>query len=649
MRRLYPDLIALVLLLATAPFWLGLAYRGQHTAAFTVEALPVMLPTAGLHEPEPLVDRPGVFRWTDGAGELRPPNPGGPLYLRLSLSSGFDTATPVELAVGERHNTFTVLPGLHEYALLAPAQPGERVILTLRSPTVKIDGRHLGIVVHRLVVTGAGSVPPLLLVAMLLATASLYGLARRAGMGVPGAAAAMLALQAILALWQWAGAWYYGLLGVLLVMVALGALGALVIERLYPPLPPTPLAALSFTRRDRLALGGLLLLTVAVCLPWLGASDPVGDLKQYAARMGFLARGGFAEAFTNGGDYMPLWLLSLRLLAPLVALLGGSYFDAVPSVTRAMIKLPSLVALLITVLLLFRWARRHGGTGRATLIAGLYAVTPPVWMNAAWWGQIDVLLALPMLVALSQLDRWRGRVSWLGWAVGLMIKPQAIILAPLLYGASLRRHGPRGLLEGGLAALAVLVGTCTPLVLLGQGPGLYQATVGSVGRFPQVTNRAYNLWWLVVGARPVSDLTEWAGMSYRTLGFLLLGVVVLLTLLAVLRRPDGPTRAVAAATLALAFFTLPTQIHERYIFFALPMLLLGAMADLRLLLPYGLIATGATLNILGVLDGFSPDLQRMISTSPLPVAVAWVNLGTLAGLLLYMLLVPRGGRWPTTS
>ena len=645
MRRLLPDLIALLLLLAAAPAWLGLAYGGHRVAALTVEALPVMLPTAGLLELEPLVDRPGAFRWTDGAGELRPPNPGGPLYLRLSLSSGLDTPTPLELVAGASTLRFTVLPGLHEYGLLLPGQRGERVALELRSPTVEADGRRLGVVVRRLLVAGDGPAPPLLLGAMLLATAGAYGLLRRAGLGVTAAAGAVLALQAGAAAWQWAGAWRYGFLGGLLALGGAAALGALVLERVWPPLPPAPAAPVVYGRRDWLALGGLLALALALCVPWLGAPDPVGDLELSARRMGFLMRGGFAEAFTYGADYMPLRLLILRLLAPLVPLLGGAYYEPLPAITRAIIKLPSLAALLLTVALLFRWARAYGGTGRAALIAGLYAVAPPVWMNAAWWGQVDVLLSLPMVAAVALLDRWRGRVSWLCWAAGLLIKPQAIILAPLLYGATLRRYGPRGLVEGGLAALALIAAAVAPFALLGEGPGLYQAAVGSVGRFPQVTNRAFNLWWLVVGDRAVSDLTVWAGLSYRSLGFLLIGAAALVATLAVLRRPDGPTRALAAAALALAFFALPTQIHERYAFFALPFLLLAAATDLRLLLPYALVAVTGTLNILGAIRGFAPDLHRAIRASATPEAVAWVSLATLAGLLLYLLLTPRATPW----
>jgi Gpi18-like mannosyltransferase len=552
------------------------------------------------------------------------------------------------MVVGGRAHRFTVQPGLHSYSLLLPAQPGERVTVTLRSPTVEIGGRRLGVVLQRVMVVGDGPAPSLLLVALLLATAGFYALLRRAGLGLPWAAVAALAMQGATAGLAMAGAWRYGFLGGLLAAAGAAALGALALERVWPPLPPAPAAPVVYSRRDWLTLGGLQVLALALCLPWLGAPDPVGDLELSARRMGFMMRGGFVEAFTYGGDYMPFRLFILRLLAPLVPLLGGAYYEPLPAVTRAIIKLPSLIALLLTVALIFRWARAYGGTGRAALLAGLYAVTPPVWLNAAWWGQVDVLLALPMVAAVAALDRWRGRASWLSWAAGLLVKPQAIILAPVLYGATLRRYGPRGLAEGGLAALTLVMVACAPFVLVGEGPGLYQAAVGSVGRFPQVTNRAYNLWWLVVGDRAVSDLTEWGGLSYRMIGLLLVGAVALVVMLAVLRRPDGPTRALASAALALAFFALPTQIHERYAFFALPFLLLAAAADLRLLLPYAVLVVASTLNILGAIGGFAPEVHAAIRASAVPQAVAWLSLVTLVGLLIFLLL-PRGKPWTSAS
>jgi len=634
------DLIALLALLLVAPLWVGLAYASQRSLTLLADAPPVMLPAEGLHELEPLADRPGSFRWTAGAAELAPPNPGGQIAVELMMASGFPTPTPLTLAVGRLTTTVLVEPGLKEYELLLPPQAGERIDIDLRSPTTRVDGRPLGVMFHSLMVSGSGQPPLALVGALMLATAGAYPLLRRLGLGISAAAPAVLAAQLVAAVWLWAGAWGYAFAGQLLGLAGVAALGSLLLERAWPPSPPQPVAPLALGRADWTALGGLLLLALALCLPWLGAPDPVGDLELSARRMGFMVEGGLSQAFSYGGDYMPLRLYILRLLALLVLPLGGAFYEPLPAVTRAIIKLPSLAALLLSLSLLYFWARRYRGVAGAALIAGLYAVVPPVWMNVAWWGQVDVLLALPIVAAVVLLDRWGGRLAWAAWAIGLLIKPQAIILAPLLYGATLRRYGPRGLVEGGGLAAAIVAIACAPFALIGQGPGLYQAAAGSVGRFPQVTNRAYNLWWLVAGDEAVSDLTTLGPLSYRAIGLLLVGAAALLVLLAVLRRPDGPMRAAGAATLALAFFALPTQIHERYAFFALPFLLLAAAADGRALVAFAAVALSATLNILGAIPGFAPPLHALINASPLPTAVAWVTLATLLALLVSLFARP---------
>lgn len=641
MRRGIIELSVLALLTVTGAIWLTLAYAGHRSALFDVEALPVMLPTAGLHAIEPLADRPGSFRWTKGEGVLRPPNPGGPLALRLTLSSGLETFTPVELIVGRSTQRFLVGPGLRAYHALLPAQVGERVTVVIRSSTREIKGRTIGVVVQRIQIAGDGPAPPMLLAALWLATIGGYGLFRRAGMSIPLATATTLGLQGLVSLWQALGAWRYGFMGGLLTLSGGSALGALLIERLWPPVPATPLPAPEWKRRDNVILAGLFALAVAVCLPWFGAPDPVGDLELVARRMGFMMEDGLAAAFTYGADFMPFYLFVIWLSAPLVPLFNGAYYDPVPTVTHVIIKTPTLIPLLITVGLIYRWARRFGGSGRAALLAGLYAVAPPVWINLAWWGQIDVLLALPMILTVLWLDRWRGRASWLCWGGGMMIKLHAVLLAPLLYAGALRRYGPRGLAEGGFLALGIIAVASAPFVLIGEGPGLYQAALGSLERFPKATNRAYNLWWLVTGGQTVSDLTEWAGISYRTIGFLLISIVALLVMLAVLRSPGAPTRVVGAAILSLAFFSLPTQIHERYIFFTMPFLLLAAATDLRLLIPFLLIVATSTINLFGAIGGFSPALTSAIHAGPWREMAAWVNLATLAALLVYLFIGPH--------
>jgi Gpi18-like mannosyltransferase len=345
---------------------------------------------------------------------------------------------------------------------------------------------------------------------------------------------------------------------------------------------------------------------------------------------------GLAEANTGGGDYMPFRIFILYMLTPLVSLFNGfaGFWEPLPAATLALIKLPSLLANLGTMALIYCWSRRVLALRGAALIAALHALMPPVWINIAWWGQVDALLTFPMLLAVVLFDRAGGRWSWLAWGTALLIKPQAIILAPLMYVVTLRRHGCRGLAQGGAIAGGLILLALLPLALAGQGIGLYQAVAGSVERFPLATNRAYNLWQLITGGTTVFDDTIGiGGFSYRSIGFLLIGSVVLMVCAALLRRSDEPGRAAAAAVLALAFFALPTQIHERYAFFTLPFLALWMAYDRIALLPYLLIGAAATINIFGAIPGFRPDFSSAIRTSALPNMVAAAMLILLAWLI----------------
>ncbi len=97
---------------------------------------------------------------------------------------------------------------------------------------------------------------------------------------------------------------------------------------------------------------------------------------------------------------------------------------------------------------------------------------------------------------------------------------------------------------------------------------------------------------------------------------ILLGGATLLIALAGLRRFDRLARAESAAALMLAFFMLPTQIHERYMFSGAGVS--GAVHRRRRALcpTYGILALNATLNIIGDLSEFVPIAHTYIAGSP---------------------------------
>lgn len=434
-----------------------------------------------------------------------------------------------------------------------------------------------------------------------------------------------------------------GVLGLALLGLGAAALAAPLVERRLPPVAHAP-TSLRLGRADLLPLALLLGAALAIRIPWIGMPDPVGDLEITARRMASLAANGLAGAYNPPGDYMPLRIYLLSGLVG-VAELFGIPLDGVPTpAVVALIKLPNLCADLAGAALIYAWARARLGARRGALLAAAYTLAPPVWINVAWWGQVDTLLMLPMLLTVLLIDRGRGGPAWVAWTVALLVKTQAILLAPLLVIATFRRHGSRGLAAGAISAGATVLVALIPLGLAGQLGGMLSAYTTAVGRFPRATSGAYNLWYLWLGPGPHDSVAVLGGLSARLVGLGLLAGAVLLIGWALVLRPDPPTRLRAAALIGLAFFCLPTQIHERYLFLALAFTALCVADDERWAWPFMFLTLSATINILAELSGFVPIVDATLGRSPLRYALAVLNLAALAGLLVWTL---RGaGAWP---
>jgi hypothetical protein len=632
------DSLTIVILMVAAWLLAQWLYRAPRAASFTLDALPAELPRAGLYELETFSDHPGIYRWTDGSAQIKLPNPGGPALVRLVLAGGPGRTTAAHIGAGALALAFDVRPEPRSYTFALPASSGERITITLDTPTFPDGSRDLGVVLSDLEITGGGAAPGRLLAALALATVGLYLLLRRAGWWWLWAGGALLLLLALALLWQSQVGWRYGVIGALLALAGAAGIAAAAIERWWPVRETSVGPRVALARRDAAIVAGLLALALCVRLPWLAAPDPVGDLELSARRMAALRAEGLAGAYRDDGDYMPLRLYWLRGFSALPFLSEASFRAPLPPAILLLIKLPGLLADLVTVALLYLWSRRWRAPIAAAALAGLYALAPPVWMNVAWWGQVDAILVLPILLMIALLDRAGGRWSWVCWVIALLIKPQAIIFAPVLFVTTLRRYGCRGVLEGGILAAALAALGCAPLLLAGQGPGLLQAYSGSVGRFPQLTNRAYNLWYLATLGTGGADVGQGLGpLSFRLIGVALMGGAALLVCVALIRRSDAAARALGAAVLALAFFTLPTQIHERYLFLSLALLLMSAAADWPALAAFVIVMISATLNILGALRGFSESAYAAITDSPLPLMLAALNVLVLLALLAFTL------------
>ncbi|GAB4162147.1 MAG: hypothetical protein Fur005_20450 [Roseiflexaceae bacterium] len=631
-RAYLRDLVIGTVLLLTAILAIGIAYTPARSLSLTMATPSAILPAQRFHDLERFPSGAGFFRWTTGQSELRPANPGGPPILSLRLLAGPDGATPLTLSTEMHTFTWQTSPVLRRYHILLPASTGERLTLSLRSPTSEVADRALGVMLADPQIRGQQR-PPLLIVGWLgLASVMLYLLLRSIGLPFWQAAMIIMGGQASLALFQFAGGWVNGLAVSLLQLISAGSLGTWLLDRWRTSQqraagqPNSMPQRVALAQREWIALVAVVGVALLIRLPWVSAPDPVGDLELAARRMFYLWRDGLAGSYTRGGDYVPLRLIILWGLSQFVRPLGADFFAPLAATTLTIVKLPQLLADLGLVTLIgwwgMRWNRRWG------LIAALcYALIPPTWMNSAWWGQVDALLMLPLVAMILLLDRAQGRWSWLLWALALLIKAQAIVFAPILLIATIRLHGARGVVVGGsLAGVVILIG-CSLIAAAGQGFGLIEAYLGSVGRFPRTTYGAFNLWHLVLNGTVTEDATPWiGGLSYRSAGFVMIGSIALACAWMLWHAADDRGRIRAAALLALGFFLFPTQIHERYLFLCLPLLALWVAQQPRLLLAFGWYGFAAAYNIVVLLSGFWPQAKDLLEGYPqFSMLIASVN------------------------
>ncbi len=324
-----------------------------------------------------------------------------------------------------------------------------------------------------------------------------------------------------------------------------------------------------------------------------------------------------------------------------------------------LLKLPAIMGDLALAALLLAAGWRWAGRWPAVLAAAGVLLGPVVVNDSAYWGQVDSLptaLVVGCLLALVARSWWL--VSLL-LTVALLTKPQALVIAPVVGAVVLvallqcrrradgdRKDVTRLVVALGVACLATAV-ILAPIVRGGAVGALADAYAGLGSQYPYLSLRAFNLWWFFTDGDPIvkfessprDDVLTALGVTPKAIGFaLLLAAVGFVVAAIVKRRGEKTTVVLAALTMAMAFFCLPTEIHERY---GYPIALLAILAALVLGRRYWWVAAVSSLThfanaLLGGLTarpGGPPagGLTLFLASTPaLTYAIAAANLALLA-------------------
>jgi hypothetical protein len=277
------------------------------------------------------------------------------------------------------------------------------------------------------------------------------------------------------------------------------------------------------------------------------------------------------------------------------------------------------------------------------LAAGLWALNPAIIYVSAYWAQVDSIHTMWMLAAL--LAALAGRWGWSGLLMGLALltKLHAIVLLPLLFVLAWR-HSLRALLWGALGLAGTLALGLLPFLINGALGNVLAVYFGAVGFYPKLSVNAFNGWFFLqtiavqVFDREILDTARLVGpITLRWVGLGLLGGYTLLLLwrlwghlepgwTRITKSEAAPGRVwltstarllvfFSAGLLVFGFFSLATEMHERYGLPALAFLALPAARHRRVLVPYLLLTAVFSLNLLRVLP-WGPGIFNLIQGIP---------------------------------
>lgn len=299
-----------------------------------------------------------------------------------------------------------------------------------------------------------------------------------------------------------------------------------------------------------------------------------------------LSKVGFSKFYDNYWcDYMPGYLYILRLLADIQTELPWLSADI-------LYKLPANLSDLGISILIYLVLRPMTSTKIAIFSSIAYFYNPAVLSNSTFWGQVDSFHAFPILLAIFLGLRKKFVLAGLFAAVAFMIKPQSIVLFPIIgfialepFFRSENRWNIKNSIPGAKVIITAIV-TCILITLpfiwneidsfsnIFTGPFdlIKERFDAAYEQYKFASLNTFNFWG--VFAMWTSDETIFLGLSYKNWGTLIFGAIYALIFAFFLRyklfiknnKEEYAFLIFQAVTLILfSLFLFVTRAHERHL------------------------------------------------------------------------------------
>lgn len=292
------------------------------------------------------------------------------------------------------------------------------------------------------------------------------------------------------------------------------------------------------------------------------------------------------------------------------------------------LKLPSIISDLGLAYLIYLVLSKVTSKRMALYGLAFCLFNPVLIFNASIWGAFDGFMTLFLFLSVYYLAQKKLILASIFFGVSLLVKPQAIAIAPvfvfwLLFTYS-RKTIVNNFLKLSLPGIIAIFILSLPFFLSDPLFGFLNLFVQMAQDYKANSLFAYNLWGIF--GFWIDDSTFLGPLSYQTWGILLLAVFWIYFFILFYKKKISDVYTLATLGF-LAFFFLPTRVHERYLFSAIPFLILISvyLKNRILIICTVLLSLLHTINLYYVYIYYNEFYLQLPKTLYIPGFYEWIE------------------------
>ena len=278
----------------------------------------------------------------------------------------------------------------------------------------------------------------------------------------------------------------------------------------------------------------------------------------------------------QGNGYPPGYMFVLWIVALVRKLFGietnsdGGLF---------MIKLVPILCDIFAGFFIYKFAKNRFSEGISLTLCAIYVLSPAILIDSSVWGQVDSVFTLMVLLTCYLCMKEKRIAAYFVFCAGALLKFQTIMYAPILIFTIIEQVFLKDFnwkkvgkdLVGGLAAIGSMFVFAAPFGL----DVVVPKYMNSLELFEYCSVNAYNF-WAIVGKNWVSQYEKFFFVECEKLGTMAIVASVLLSAFVFFKMKEDKSKYFVSMAVLISFvFLFSVRMHERYLFPALLLVLVG--------------------------------------------------------------------------